>query len=221
MLFLLRFFAIQADLQTLPKFLDKSQFTGSQLFVANPVLLSKYQRQKNLWKMANPLVPISNATIPARLICPYLCANQADVTIDNFSLNCPKCLGSFMTTTTDFWTVDRVASGGRFIRLAASICLEQEMPKRDVAGFESVASRLRVKYEKSSVLLYSITVSQRIELMSEKGAQSPAGIEFHVRMHAVGQRHEREEGPVIFGDRVGSILAEAVLNLGASMGKSC
>jgi hypothetical protein len=73
-----------------------------------------------------------------------------------------------MTTTTDFWTVDRVASGGRFIRLAASICLEHEMPKRDVAGFESVASRLRVKYEKSSVLLCSTTASQRMESVSER-----------------------------------------------------
>jgi hypothetical protein len=45
-------------------------------------------------------------------------------------------------------------------------------------------------------------------------------IEFHVRMHAVGQCHEREEGPVIFGDWVGSIFAEAVLNLGASTGRS-
>jgi hypothetical protein len=44
---------------------------------------------------------------------PYLWANHADVTIDNFSRNVPKCCGPSVTTTTAFCTVDLVTSGGR------------------------------------------------------------------------------------------------------------
>ena len=81
----------------------------------------------------------------------YRWANQADVTIDNFSLNCPKCRGSFIITTTAFWTVDRVTSGCRLISELASVCLEHDIPNKDVAGCDAVALRWSVKYEKSSV----------------------------------------------------------------------
>lgn len=47
--------------------------------------------------------------------------------------------------------MDLVVSGGRFIRDAESVCLEHDMPNNEVAGAESVASRFKVKYEKSSV----------------------------------------------------------------------
>jgi hypothetical protein len=81
-------------------------------------------------------------TLPRRT---YRCANHADVTIDNFSLNGPKCSGPSVTTTTAFCTVDLVTSGGRWINVLASICLVQEIPKSDVAGCGGVASRRSVK----------------------------------------------------------------------------
>lgn len=71
--------------------------------------------------------------------------------MDNFSLSCPKYCGLSVTTTTAFWTVERVTSGGRLIREFESSCLVHDIPKSDVAGSASVALRRRVKYEKSSV----------------------------------------------------------------------
>jgi hypothetical protein len=64
---------------------------------------------------------------------PYLCANHAPVTADNFSLNCPKCCGSSVITTTAFCTVDRVTSAGRSISKLASICREHDIPNNDEA----------------------------------------------------------------------------------------
>lgn len=75
----------------------------------------------------------------------YLCANHADVTMDNFSRNVPKCCGLSVTTTTAFWTVDRVTSGDRLIRELAGSCLVQDIPNSEVARCEEVASRRRVK----------------------------------------------------------------------------
>jgi len=81
----------------------------------------------------------------------YRCANQAEVTMDNFSLNCPTSCGLSVTTTSAFCTVDLVTSGERLIRRFESICLEHEMPNSDVAGSVAVAFRWSVKYENSSV----------------------------------------------------------------------
>lgn len=76
---------------------------------------------------------------------PHLCANHALVTIDNFSLNCPKYCGLSAMTTTPFCTVLLVTSAGRLIKSAASICRAHDMPKRDVAGWVGVALWRRVK----------------------------------------------------------------------------
>jgi hypothetical protein len=67
-----------------------------------------------------------------------------------------------MTTTTAFWTVDRVTSGGRLISELASVCLEHDIPNKEVAGSDAVALRRSVKYEKSSVDL------ERTAVMSKK-----------------------------------------------------
>jgi hypothetical protein len=61
----------------------------------------------------------------------YLCANHAVVTADNFSLNCPKCLGSSVITTTAFCNVDLVTSVGRLISKFASICRVHDIPNSD------------------------------------------------------------------------------------------
>lgn len=88
------------------------------------------------------------------MFIPYRCANQADVTMDNFSRNVPKCCGRSVTTTTAFCTVDLVTSGERLRSWLEAICRVHEMPKRDDASFWlGVASRRSVKYEKSSVEL--------------------------------------------------------------------
>ena len=65
--------------------------------------------------------------------------------MDNRSLNCPKYCGLSAITTTAFWTVDRVTSAGRLMRVLASICLEHDIPKSDVAFRVSEAALRRVK----------------------------------------------------------------------------
>jgi hypothetical protein len=57
----------------------------------------------------------------------------------------PKYCGLSAMTTTAFCTVERVTSAGRTRSWAASIWRVHEMPKREVAGAESVAGRRRVK----------------------------------------------------------------------------
>ena len=57
-------------------------------------------------------------------------------------------------TTTAFCTVDRVTSAGRLMSEAASSCRVQDIPKSEVAGVFSVATRRNVKYEKSSAVLF-------------------------------------------------------------------
>lgn len=76
---------------------------------------------------------------------PHLCANHALVTMESFSLSCPKYCGLSAITTTPFCTVLLVTSAGRLIRLAASICRVHDMPNRDVAGWVEVALWRRVK----------------------------------------------------------------------------
>src|SRR5262245_53000450 len=69
--------------------------------------------------------------------------NQARVTTRSVSRMGPKTV-FVANTTTAFWMVERVTSGGRLMRSEESICLVQDMPKRVV--FE----RGRVKYVWSS-----------------------------------------------------------------------
>lgn len=76
-------------------------------------------------------------------------ANQARVTTESFSLSAPKCCGQSHTSTTAFWTVDRVTSAGRLRRVEASSWRVHEMPTSEVGG----CARRRVKYEKSSMML--------------------------------------------------------------------
>ncbi len=85
-------------------------------------------------------VPLSRPHVPT-----YLCPNHAAVTIATFSLTMPKNCGQSRITTTAFWTVERVTSGGLFFSSAASSWRVQEMPKREVAGESGVASWRRVK----------------------------------------------------------------------------
>lgn len=48
-------------------------------------------------------------------------------------------------TTTAFCTVDLVTSDGRYRSKFESICLAQDMPKREVAGSVAVSFRRSVK----------------------------------------------------------------------------
>lgn len=48
-------------------------------------------------------------------------------------------------TTTAFWTVERVTSGGRLMSSSAPSWRVQAMPKREVAGLSAVFSCLSVK----------------------------------------------------------------------------
>ena len=75
----------------------------------------------------------------------YFCRNQAPVTIESFSLNCPKHCGLSATTTTAFCTVLLVTSGGLFRSSLASICRVHDMPKTEVGGLVAVAFWRRVK----------------------------------------------------------------------------
>lgn len=59
-------------------------------------------------------------------------------------------------TTTAFWTVLRVTSGGRLSSSLASNCLVQEMPKAEVEEASGELRRRSVKYEKSSAALNTV-----------------------------------------------------------------
>jgi len=75
----------------------------------------------------------------------YLCANQALVTAEIFSLILGKRYGLSTIATTAFWTVDRVTSAGRWISSLASSWRVQDMPNKDVAGCDFVCARRSVK----------------------------------------------------------------------------
>lgn len=85
------------------------------------------------------------------------------------------------------------------------------MPKTEVGAEVSVAWRRRVKYEKSSVDLR--LAQQELPSVSRDCV---------VRMGAVGQGHEREEGPIILDRWVRpSFNTEPALYLGSSAQIKC
>lgn len=127
---------IKAEQQTLLKFL----FPLSAWPFRGP---AEHTPTFSISTSVKSLIPLALLLHRQRL--PYFCANHAPVTIESFSLSCPKNCGLSAMATTAFCTVLLVTSEGRRISSLASICLVHDIPNTDVAGPVEQASRRRVK----------------------------------------------------------------------------
>lgn len=116
-LVVLRLIAVETDNEAFAEFLKSQVREDSNDGKVQKHPPSKYQHPRSSCvefhislRSSNPHPNHVWALPPVHVT--YRCANHADVTTDNFSLNCPTLCGLSVTTTTAFCTVDLVTSGG-------------------------------------------------------------------------------------------------------------